>query len=63
MRGIFRIHQFEKVEMFSITNSENSDEEHMMMISTGQDFMNSLNLSYQSVAIVSKALNNAAAFK
>lgn len=63
MRGIFRIHQFEKVEMFCITEPEKSQDEHDMMVNTGMQFMDNLKLSYQSIAIVSKALNNAAAIK
>lgn len=63
MRGIFRIHQFEKVEMFCITEPEKSAEEHDVMVSAGMQFMDELKLSYQSIAIVSKALNNAAAIK
>lgn len=62
-RGIFRIHQFEKVEMFCITTPETSATEHTMMVETGQQFMDNLRLSYRSILIVSKALNNAAAVK
>lgn len=62
-RGIFRIHQFEKVEIFCITEPEKSDEEHLMMVETGKKFMDSLGLSYRSILIVSGALNNAASIK
>lgn len=62
-RGIFRIHQFEKVEIFCITEPEKSLDEHKMMVQTGQDFMDKLGLCYRSILIVSKALNNAAAVK
>jgi len=62
-RGIFRIHQFEKVEIFCITEPEKSDEEHLMMVDTGKKFMDTLGLSYRSILIVSGALNNAASIK
>jgi len=62
-RGIFRIHQFEKVEIFSITIPENSLTEHTLMVDLGKKFMDSLGLTYRSIKIVSKALNNAAALK
>lgn len=61
--GIFRIHQFEKVEQFCITAPEDSWKMHEEMISTCEEFYKSLGLSYQIVNIVSGALNNAAAKK
>ncbi|KAL5422772.1 hypothetical protein PMIN04_004438 [Paraphaeosphaeria minitans] len=61
--GIFRIHQFEKVEQFFITNPEKSWEAFEQMLETSEEFYQSLGLSYQVVGIVSGALNNAAAMK
>lgn len=61
--GIFRIHQFEKVEQFCITSPEKSWEMHEEMIKTCEEFYQSLGLSYHVVNIVSGALNNAAAKK
>lgn len=62
-RGIFRIHQFEKVEIFSIVEPEKSPQEHLLMVDLGKQFMTSLGLTFRSIKIVSKALNNAAALK
>lgn len=45
MRGIFRIHQFEKVEMFCITDPEKSAEQHDVMVNAGMEFMDHLKLS------------------
>ena len=45
MRGIFRIHQFEKVEMFCITAPEKSVVEHETMVKAGAAFMDKLKLS------------------
>jgi len=61
--GIFRVHQFEKVEQFCITEPEKSWEEHDNMIKTAEAFYQSLELPYHVVTIVSRELNNAAAKK
>ncbi|CAA7394734.1 unnamed protein product [Spirodela intermedia] len=63
--GIFRIHQFEKVEQFCITTPTGNDswEMHEEMIKNSEDFYRELKLPYQIVAIVSGALNDAAAKK
>jgi len=61
--GIFRIHQFEKIEQFCLVGPEDSWEEHHQMIKIAEEFYKSLGLSYRVVNIVSGALNNAAAKK
>ncbi|KAI9323336.1 seryl-tRNA synthetase [Dichotomocladium elegans] len=61
--GIFRVHQFEKIEQFVLTDPEKSWEMFNEMISHSEAFFQSLGLSYRVVAIVSGALNNAAAKK
>nr|CAG8561453.1 1078_t:CDS:2 [Entrophospora candida] len=61
--GIFRVHQFEKVEQFVITEPEKSWEQFDEMVITSEEFYQSLGLSYRLVSIVSGALNNAAAKK
>ncbi|XP_008788904.1 serine--tRNA ligase-like [Phoenix dactylifera] len=63
--GIFRVHQFEKVEQFCITSPNNNDswEMHEEMIKNSEDFYKELNIPYQVVAIVSGALNDSAAKK
>ena len=61
--GIFRIHQFEKVEQFCITTPETSWEMHEEMIRIDEEFYQSLGLPYRIVAIVSGELNGAAAKK
>ncbi|XP_078152110.1 serine--tRNA ligase-like [Carex rostrata] len=63
--GIFRVHQFEKVEQFCITSPNDNDSWEMLeeMLKNSEDFYKSLNLPYQVVAIVSGALNDAAAKK
>jgi len=61
--GIFRVHQFEKVEQFCITSPETSWEMHEEMLKISEDFYQSLGIPYRVVAIVSGELNNAAAKK
>jgi seryl-tRNA synthetase len=61
--GIFRVHQFDKIEQFCLTEPEKSWEEHENMVKTAEAFYQSLELPYHVVAIVSGELNNAAAKK
>lgn len=61
--GIFRIHQFEKVEQFVITSPEESWKMHDEMMDTAQEFYKQLGLPFRVVKIVSGELNNAAAKK
>ena len=61
--GIFRIHQFEKVEQFVICAPEDSWKMHEEMIRVSEEFFESLKLPYRVINIVSGALNNAAAKK
>ncbi|KAI0202013.1 seryl-tRNA synthetase [Astrocystis sublimbata] len=61
--GIFRIHQFEKIEQFVICNPEDSWKHYDEMIAISEEFYKKLELPYRVVGIVSSALNNAAAAK
>lgn len=63
--GIFRVHQFEKVEQFVLTSPHDGASWHMMerMMDNAEAFHRSLDLPYRVVSIVSGALNNAAAKK
>ncbi|KAJ5928009.1 Serine--tRNA ligase cytoplasmic [Penicillium verhagenii] len=61
--GIFRVHQFEKIEQFVLTKPEDSWQAFEDMMATSEEFYQSLGLPYQVMAIVSGALNNAAAKK
>ncbi|KAF8428567.1 hypothetical protein EV426DRAFT_584840 [Tirmania nivea] len=61
--GIFRVHQFEKIEQFVITEPEKSWEAFDEMIATSEAFYQSLDIPYRITAIVSGALNNAASKK
>jgi seryl-tRNA synthetase len=61
--GIFRVHQFEKVEQFVICDPEDSGAEHDKLLNVLKEFMKSLGLPYIVVNIVSGELNNTAAKK
>jgi len=63
--GIFRVHQFEKVEQFVAVSGEGnaSWEEMERLIGNSEAFYQSLNIPYQVVNIVSGELNDAAAKK
>ncbi|KAH8688199.1 hypothetical protein BGZ61DRAFT_353837 [Ilyonectria robusta] len=61
--GVFRVHQFEKVEQFVLCNPDNSWDHFDEMMTNSEEFYQSLKLPYQVVGIVSGALNNAAAKK
>lgn len=61
--GVFRVHAFEKIEQFILTEPEKSWEEFDKMIGTAEEFYQSLKLPYRVVGIVSGELNNAAAKK
>jgi len=63
--GIFRVHQFEKIEQFVICSPHDDESWKMMesMCSTAEEFYQELEIPYRIVNIVSGALNNAAAKK
>jgi len=61
--GIFRVHQFEKVEQFCLTTPEKSWEMQAEMIKMAGEFYQNLKLPYHVVNIVSGELNDAAARK
>lgn len=63
VRGIFRVHQFEKVEQLCIVQPDKSWDMFFSMISTACKFYESLGLSYRVVNIVSKELNTPASMK
>lgn len=64
-RGIFRVHQFEKVEQFVLTSPHDNKSWEMMdeMIGNAEHFYQALGIPYRVVNIVSGALNHAAAKK
>lgn len=53
VRGILRVHQFNKIEMFSFTKPEDSDEEHEFLLSLQEELMKGLKLPYRVVKLCS----------
>ena len=53
MKGIFRVHQFEKVEQFVYSNPESSHAEHERMLSLTEKFYQNLNLPYRVMLLCS----------
>lgn len=65
MSGIFRVHQFEKVEQFIICSSENDESWNYLedLLNNSKSFLSVLELPYRVVNIASGELNLAAAKK
>ena len=63
VEGMFRQHQFDKVEMVSVTTPEKSAEEHEFLVSMEETFVKKLGLPYQKVLIGSGDLGPTAAKK
>lgn len=53
VKGILRTHQFDKLEMFSFCEKENSQKEHELIVSLQEKIMQGLELPYQIVALCS----------
>lgn len=62
-KGIFRVHQFEKVEQFVFCDPEDSWNEHERLIKVCEEMFQSIEIPYQVVDIASGDLNLAAARK
>jgi seryl-tRNA synthetase len=62
-RGIFRVHQFDKVEMFSYCHPDRSWEEHEYLTSLEERLWQALGLAYRVVDIAAGDLGDPAARK
>ncbi len=60
-KGILRVHQFDKIEMFSFCQPQDSKEEHNLLLQTEEKLMQLLNIPYRVVKICSGDLSNPAA--
>jgi len=61
--GIFRVHQFDKVEMFAFAHPDESDAEHERLLATEERIVGALGLPYRVVNIAAGDLGAAAAKK
>ena len=62
-RGIFRVHQFDKVEMFIWSDPAKSWDEHELLLEIEREILDELGLPYRVVNIAAGDLGNAAAKK
>ena len=62
-RGIFRVHQFDKVEMFSFVEPSEAAAEHQRLLAIEESIMQDLDIPYRVVAIAVDDLGASAASK
>jgi len=62
-RGIFRVHQFDKVEMFSFVEPEESEAEHERLLAIEERIFTALEIPYRVVNIAASDLGASAAKK
>jgi seryl-tRNA synthetase len=62
-RGIFRVHQFDKVEMFTFTTPEESAGEHERLLAIEEEILGDLGVPYRVVNIAVDDLGSSAAKK
>jgi len=62
-RGIIRVHQFEKVEMFTFCKPEDAQAEHERLLNWEKEFFNSLELPYRVIDVASADLGASAVRK
>ncbi|MET9441461.1 serine--tRNA ligase [Streptomyces sp. NPDC006610] len=62
-RGIFRVHQFDKVEMFSYVAPEDSQAEHQRLLAWEKQWLSALELPFRVIDVASGDLGSSAARK
>ncbi|MCW7941915.1 seryl-tRNA synthetase [Streptomyces hygroscopicus] len=62
-RGIFRVHQFDKVEMFSFVDPEDAENEHKRLLEWEKDWLNALELPFQVIDVATGDLGASASRK
>ena len=62
-RGILRVHQFNKLEMFSYVLPENAQEEHERLLSFQESMLQACELSYRVIDVAGGDLGSSAARK
>ena len=62
-RGIIRVHQFNKLEMFVYTRPEEAESEHERLLGWQEEMMNALGLSYRVIDTAAGDLGSSAARK
>jgi seryl-tRNA synthetase len=62
-QGIFRVHQFDKVEMFSFVEPDQSGEEHERLLAIEEEILGALGIPYRVVNIAANDLGASATKK
>lgn len=62
-RGIIRVHQFEKVEMFSFCHPDQAHDEHLRLLGWEKAFLSSLGLPFRVIDVAAGDLGSSAARK
>ena len=62
-QGLFRVHQFDKVEMFTFVEPEESQAEHERLLAIEEEILQALGIPYRVVNIAVDDLGNSAAKK
>ena len=62
-RGIFRVHQFDKVEMFSFVDADSSQAEHEFLLAREEELIAGLDLPYRVVNVAAGDLGSSASKK
>ncbi|GAA3932337.1 serine--tRNA ligase [Microbacterium soli] len=62
-RGIIRVHQFNKLEMFVYTTPEDAEAEHERLVALQEEMLTSLGLSYRVIDVAAGDLGSSAARK
>ena len=59
-RGIIRVHQFEKVEMFSFCSPADATQEHKRFLDWEKDFLNAMEIPYRVIDVATGDLGSSA---
>ncbi len=62
-RGIIRVHQFEKVEMFSFCRPEDATDEHQRLLSFEEEMLQAMEIPYRVIDVAAGDLGTSAARK
>ncbi|GGA12345.1 serine--tRNA ligase [Sediminivirga luteola] len=62
-RGIFRVHQFQKVEMFSYVHQDDAEAEHERMLALQEEMLQLCELPYRVIDVAAGDLGDSAARK
>ena len=62
-RGIIRVHQFNKLEMFVYTTPEDAEAEHLRLVALQESMLQDLGLSYRVIDVAAGDLGSSAARK